>query len=197
MPLDNSYNTYKFIKKNLIHLHISANWSESSLSTWIKAWILGYLKSPQLAWVAQLNVCLTVEQAFAGSTPLVSRQHSFVEIDHEIFSTVILSILQIQERQLSVSGKRMCTILINSLKNYASPVKVWLGKLTALDMTPMGLLGHKTSRQTKSAQQTLLRFHRCAGFLSLGMVHIIIRDKRGYSHNAFLISLQKRVVGNH
>ena len=69
MPLDNSYNTYKFIKKNLIHLHISANWSESSLSTWIKAWILGYLKSPQLAWVAQLNVCLTVEQAFAGLTP--------------------------------------------------------------------------------------------------------------------------------
>ena len=30
---------------------------------------------------------------------------SFVEIDHEIFSTVILSLLLIQEGQLSVSGE--------------------------------------------------------------------------------------------
>ena len=34
----------------------------------------------------------------------------FLEIDHEIFSTVILSLPLIQEEQLSVSGKRMCTI---------------------------------------------------------------------------------------
>ena len=32
------------------------------------------------------------------------RQHSFVEIDHEIFSTVILSLQLIQEGQLSISG---------------------------------------------------------------------------------------------
>ena len=37
----------------------------------------------------------------------------FVEIDHEIFSTVILSLPLIQEGQLSVSGERMCTILVN------------------------------------------------------------------------------------
>ena len=36
-------------------------------------------------------------------------QHSLVEIDHEIFSTVILTRLLIQEGQLSVFGKRMCT----------------------------------------------------------------------------------------
>ena len=42
------------------------------------------------------------------------RQHSFVEIDHELFSTVILSLPLIQEGQLSVSGERMCTILVNS-----------------------------------------------------------------------------------
>ena len=41
---------------------------------------------------------------------------SFVEIDHEIFSTVILSLPLIQEGQLSVSGKRMCTILVNCLE---------------------------------------------------------------------------------
>ena len=34
----------------------------------------------------------------------------FVEIDHEIFSTVILSFPLIQEGQLSVSGERMHTI---------------------------------------------------------------------------------------
>ena len=38
----------------------------------------------------------------AGSTP-PGRQHSFVEIDHEIFSTVTLFLQLIQEGQLSVS----------------------------------------------------------------------------------------------
>ena len=40
----------------------------------------------------------------------------FVEIDHEIFSVVILSLPLIQEGQLSVSGERMCTILVNRLE---------------------------------------------------------------------------------
>ena len=45
------------------------------------------------------------------------RQHSFMEIDHEIFSTVIFSLPLIQEGQLSVSGGRMCTILVNCLED--------------------------------------------------------------------------------
>ena len=45
------------------------------------------------------------------------RRHSFVEIDHEIFSTVMLSLPLIQEGQLSVSGERMCTILVNRFEN--------------------------------------------------------------------------------
>ena len=36
-------------------------------------------------------------------------QHSFMEIDHEIFSVVILSLLLIQEGHVSVSGERLCT----------------------------------------------------------------------------------------
>ena len=52
-----------------------------------------------------------------GFNPRRGRQHSFVEIDHEILSTVILSLLLIQEGQLSVSGKRMCTILVNRLED--------------------------------------------------------------------------------
>ena len=42
---------------------------------------------------------------------------SIMGIDHEIFSTVILSLPLIQEGQLSVSGKRMCTILVNRLED--------------------------------------------------------------------------------
>ena len=45
------------------------------------------------------------------------RVKAFVEIDHEIFSTVILSLPLIQEEQLSVSGERMCTILVNRLED--------------------------------------------------------------------------------
>ena len=52
-----------------------------------------------------------------GFNPHRGRQHSFVEIDHEIFSTVILSLPLIQEGQLSVSGERMCTILVNRLED--------------------------------------------------------------------------------
>ena len=49
--------------------------------------------------------------------PCRDRQHSFVEIDREIFSMVILSLPLIQERQLSVSCGRMCTILVNRLED--------------------------------------------------------------------------------
>ena len=52
-----------------------------------------------------------------GFNPRRGRQHSFAEIDHEIFSAVILSLLLIQEGQLSVSGERMCTILVNRLED--------------------------------------------------------------------------------
>ena len=57
------------------------------------------------------------DQKIPGSTPAKCRQHFFVEIDHETFSTVILSLPLIQEGQLSVSGERMCTILVNSLED--------------------------------------------------------------------------------
>ena len=66
------------------------------------------------AWVAQLDARPTGDQEVAGSTP-PSLQHSFVEIDHKIFSMVILSLPLIQVGQLSVSGERMCTILVNCL----------------------------------------------------------------------------------
>ena len=66
-----------------------------------------------------------------GFNPCRGRQHSFVEIDHEIFSTVILFLPLIQEGQLSVSGERMCTILVNvghDLYESIMPMKVFLSK---------------------------------------------------------------------
>ena len=72
---------------------------------------------PQPASVAQLDAPSDWRPGGRGFNPRRGRQHSFVEIDHEIFSTVILSLPLIQEGQLSVSGERMCTILVNRLED--------------------------------------------------------------------------------
>ena len=69
------------------------------------------------ASVAQLDAPSNWRPGGRGFNPRRGRQHSFVEIDHEIFSTFILSFSLIQEGQLSVSGERMCTILVNRLED--------------------------------------------------------------------------------
>ena len=69
------------------------------------------------ASVAQLDAPSDWRPGGRGFNPRRGRQHSFVEIDHEIFSTVILSLPLIQEGQLSVSGERVCTILVNRLED--------------------------------------------------------------------------------
>ena len=72
---------------------------------------------PFLASVAQLDAPSDWRPGGQGFNPCRGWQHSFVEIDHEIFSTVILSLPLIQEGHLSVSGQRMCTILVNRLED--------------------------------------------------------------------------------
>ena len=69
------------------------------------------------ASVAQLTAPSDWRPGGRGFNPRRGQQHSFVEIDHEIFSMVILSLPLIKEGQLSVSGKRMCTILVNRLED--------------------------------------------------------------------------------
>ena len=71
----------------------------------------------QPASVAHLDAPSDWKPGAHGFNPRRGWQHSFVEIDHEIFSTVILSLPLIQEGQLSVSGERMCTILVNCLES--------------------------------------------------------------------------------
>ena len=55
------------------------------------------------------DACLTADPGVASSIPV--RSHTFVEIDHEIISTVILlpSADFIQEGLLSVTSESMCT----------------------------------------------------------------------------------------
>ena len=69
------------------------------------------------ASVAQLDAPSDWRPGGRGFNRRQGRQHSVVEIDHEIFSTVIFSLPLIQEEQLSVSGERMCTMLVNRFKD--------------------------------------------------------------------------------
>ena len=69
------------------------------------------------ASVAQLDAPSDWRPGDHRFNPRRGWQHSFMEIDHEIFSTVILSLPLIQEGQLSVSGERLCTILVNRLED--------------------------------------------------------------------------------
>ena len=67
--------------------------------------------------MTQLDARPTGDQEWRVRLP-PGRQHSFVVmIDREIFSTVILSRPLIEEGRLSVSGERMCTILVNRLED--------------------------------------------------------------------------------
>ena len=82
-----------------------------------------------------------------GFDPPPGWQHSFMEIwSWNIFYGH--SVLSADSRRAVISfWRRMCTILVKCLEDYVCPVNVWLGKLTALDMTRLGWLGRKASTQ--------------------------------------------------
>ena len=68
-----------------------------------------FLKStPVDSWVGSLVGCTSDWHSGGhGFNPPI-RQHSLVDIAHEIISMAILSLPLIQVGQLSVTGKRMC-----------------------------------------------------------------------------------------
>ena len=72
---------------------------------------------------------LTADPGVASSVPALS--HTFVEIDHEIISTVILLPSAVSSRRVVVSYKRKYVhkVLVNCLFKLAQE-KVWLGELT-------------------------------------------------------------------
>ena len=75
------------------------------------------------------DACLTAYPEVASSIPV--RSHIFVEIDHEMISTVIPSLPLIHSRRVVVSYKRKYVheLLVNRLFKPAQE-KVWLGELT-------------------------------------------------------------------
>ena len=85
-----------------------------SLNIWIYIW-----QQPGLSagLSGSVGCAVRLETRRSRFNPLWGWQHSFMEIDHEIFSTVILSLPLIQEGQLSVSCERMCKILVNCLED--------------------------------------------------------------------------------
>ena len=75
------------------------------------------------------DACLTADPGVASSIP--ARYHTFVEIDHEIISKVILLLPLIYSRRVVVSYKRKYVhkLLVNRLLKPAQE-KVWLSELT-------------------------------------------------------------------
>ena len=73
------------------------------------------LYSLEAASVAQLDARPTGDQEVAGSNPAGVGNILSRRLVMKIISTVILSPPLIQEGQLSVSGERMWTILVNRL----------------------------------------------------------------------------------
>ena len=99
------------------HFFMELSAPDTTMAGYYSLTFLFYYLSPMPASVAQLDAPSDWRPGGRGFNPRRGRQHSFVEIDHEIFSTVILSLPLIQEGQLSVSGERMCTILVNRLED--------------------------------------------------------------------------------
>ena len=69
------------------------------------------------------DACLTADPGVASLIPV--RSHTFVEIDHEMISTVISSLPLIHSRRVVVSYKRKCVheLLVNRLFNIHSTLK--------------------------------------------------------------------------
>ena len=73
-------------------------------------------------WLSRMHVQLVIWLSFRLD-PYCIWQHSFIEIDFEILSMVILSCLLIQEEQLSVSAERIYTNTGYLLKGLSLPRK--------------------------------------------------------------------------
>ena len=75
------------------------------------------------------DACLTADPGVASS--ILVRSHTFVEIDHEMISTVILLPSADSFKKVVVSYKRKYVheLLVNRLFKPAQE-KVWLGELT-------------------------------------------------------------------
>ena len=95
----------------------------------------------------------TGDQEVAGSTP--------AEVSNILSQRLIMKYFLQSFSPLHWFKKGRNQFLVKECAQYwltACPVNVWLGKLTALDMTPWGWLGRKTLTQTNKSICHLLKF---------------------------------------
>ena len=119
------------------------------LLVWVPSIILFYASSNAEKWVTlnirtdipdqihfnpdQNAIILVDSLAWPVADPVVmslipTLSHSFVETDHEIFSTVILLITLIQEGLLSVIRENLCTkYWLTPKSSKLAQEKMWLG----------------------------------------------------------------------
>ena len=97
------------------------------------------------------DACLTAIPGVASSIP--ARSHTFVEIDHEIISTVILlpSADSFKKGCCQLQAKVCAQLLVNRLFKPAQE-KVWLGELT-VPQWPL-LLTWDVKQQNKQTNKT-------------------------------------------
>ena len=109
-------NTLQFVLQHHTLFTISHSWEKLFLNQHIPYYSLSSQTNCRPWWLSCMLVILVIKRLRVR--PLSGWQHSFVEIGQEIFSTVILTLQLIQEGQLSVTGEKMCTILVTYLENY-------------------------------------------------------------------------------
>ena len=103
-------------KKKCIICNAYFHWAIYILMNAVSLWLLQKVIKP-VGLGGSVGCAVRLETRRLRVQPPSRSATFFGEIDHEIFSTVILSLPLIQEGQLSVSGERMCTILVNRLED--------------------------------------------------------------------------------
>ena len=81
------------------------------------SWALVIIIAADISGHGRLDVCPTGDQEVAGSTPASSATFFRGDLIMKYFLWSFSPLPLIQEGQLSVSGKRMCTILVNRLED--------------------------------------------------------------------------------
>ena len=114
---------------------------------------LCYCRPRRLSWMR----CPTGDQEVAGLTPAEVGNILLWRLIMKYFLRSFSPFRWFKKGSCQFLAKE-CTILVNRLDD-ACPVNMWLGKLTALDMTPLDWLGHKTSTQTQT--RCAVRLFKC------------------------------------
>ena len=91
-------------------------------------------------------IILSIHPEHRGFDPPSGRQHSFVEV-MEYFLRSFSPFRWFKKCSCQFLVKENAQYLVDRLEDEACLVKVWLGNLTALNMTPQGWLGRKTANK--------------------------------------------------